>query len=291
MPRKRERLSRAGWADDPLVPIRVERLRALLDRYGWGPSELAGRVGRTQQTISALLRPTGEATRTCRQSLRTKIARALDAPEELLAGEEIVLPGGPFDMPGFEYRYSDHTILATSRLLTKARAACERDLQGCAASGSLPPWPPPPVVINQLLSDLCDLIRIKDWRIRLIQWNRGVEEARGYTEPATLDPWRVDEEDLRRRAEALLQKNAGRVAAGALFAPPKPAPDPNHEAAVLGLVSALEHVTQPWMNGDAGLSYRGLHLLVFPSAKPTLEGPPVPDTHPYAAYLPLLKSG
>lgn len=289
MPRKRERLSRQGWAGDELVPINGEVLKARLDERQWSQSELARRVGSrftNQQNISHILGSGPQ--RRCRRNLRRRIAKVLEVPEESLANEPVVPAIGLMLWPGTEYRYSARTELAASRLLTLAARAVTRDLNRNLAQQEGPVCPPPNDVLEQALNWIADLVLIKHWRQKLIRWNPGVEAERGYTEPPTRNAWDVTVKGRRKPP----RKERSRFPKGALlldYEPlvPKPPEDPAHEAAVLGLLSSVEHLLRPWFDDEAELNYAGLRDFAHLPHHPFAERPePHPATSPFAVFPP-----
>lgn len=77
--------------DDPLVPIRGDRVRDALKRSAWSVMQLHRRTGPTeqtrvkQQTLDLIVH--GKQLR-CARSTRAKIAKALATPVAVLGGEE-----------------------------------------------------------------------------------------------------------------------------------------------------------------------------------------------------------
>jgi transcriptional regulator with XRE-family HTH domain len=69
--------------DDPLCPIRGDRVRAALNRSGWSVSELARKVGAKQPGIDLIVRG---KTKRCRRSLLRRIAKVLGASVSVLDG-------------------------------------------------------------------------------------------------------------------------------------------------------------------------------------------------------------
>jgi len=94
---RRRRRHRKKSVDDPLVPIRGARVKALLDVFDIREKEASRRLGGlkppvriTQQGVNKLIsRRNGR----CRASLRHGLARGLGVPEDWLAGERHRLPG------------------------------------------------------------------------------------------------------------------------------------------------------------------------------------------------------
>jgi hypothetical protein len=253
--RRRTHRQKASQAADPLVPLDVERLRAILDLFGVTPSQLARKVRDHQQTIDAILRAGGR--RQARRSRVKAMAKALGIPEGYLLGEPVVFPMGPLVPPGYEYLYSPRTELAASRLLTHVLQACQRDLRESPARlgerGDVPAELLPHVVVEAVSR----LIRIGDWRQKLIRWDKEVQYARGFTEPASEHPWEIKiGEPTDPPSDRGLYPPGVKVVPWESLARPKQ--DPSHEQAVLGLIAALEHLLEPWFCGQASLNLAGL---------------------------------
>jgi hypothetical protein len=291
MPRKRELLKRKAWADDPRVPIHPAVLKAVLDERGWGPSELAHRIGRpyaTQQNLSHLLKSGG--TRKCRASLRRRIAKVLEVAEDFLAAEPTIPPYHPFDAEGFEYRYSAQTKLAASRLLTLIWKAVILDIEKDRAErGASYPFPPGHLTAHQALNWLCELFMVRPWREKLLMWRPGVESQRGYFEP----PWQGPGEVRSPRLRQLSKKEGVQYPKGVQqimsweATPPKPTPAPDHEAAILAMIRAAEHLLRPWFDGEADLNYASVRDFAHLPKHPFAGIPEVvPETSPLAVWQP-----
>jgi hypothetical protein len=223
-----KRKHRARHPADPLVSINVEVLRALLSERSWGPSELAREAEDTQQTMSSLL--AGAAThKRCRRARAKRIAEVLRIPLELLTGGALALPGGPAVNPGYEYRYSARTELAASRLMTRIASALRRDQ--ARQPKSVRRYPD--VLLRETaMTLLAELVQVGEWRRRLLRWKPGEWERRGSAEPP-IAGW------------------AGSVELREV----KPQRDPEHEAAILGLLRAVEHILTPWFDDKAYLNF------------------------------------
>ena len=248
---------KADWSDDPMVDLKADVLRGLLDNRRWTPSQLAHACATSQQRISALLGPRAKGR--CRRSLRQAVAEALEVSENLLSGEPVVPPFGPFVAEGFEYRYSRRTELAASRFLTLVATAVVRDLEKACGGRSTPSWPPPDVVITTAVNWIAELVLVKYWRQKLLVWNPEVESSRGFTEPATAAlsgppqiVTRVPTDEERKTLPPGVNLIAG------LGSRPQPIDDPAHERAVLSLLVGVEHLLRPWFDGDAALNYRAI---------------------------------
>lgn len=242
---------------DPLVPINQEVLWALLDERGLKPASLARRTGDLEQTLAHILNTPGAR---CRKSRRAKIAKVLQVPLELLAGEGFPIPLG-FTLPdGFEFRYSPRTQLAASRFIARVRAAILRDVRTHPIKGAFPAVAPSDFVEGAILSAFSELMMVGEWRKRFIEWDSDEHQRRGYTEPATVRPW--DEGDFR---------VTGTDEKGFLIweAPaPRHERDPDHEAAILALIRAMEHVLGPWFDGTARLNYRAIRDFIHLPSHP-----------------------
>ena len=285
MPRKREQLARQGWTGDDLAPINGDVLKVLLEQREWGPGQLARQVGRrytNQQNISDILK-SGRARR-CRRSLRRRIAKVLEVPEEYLGNEPVVPPVGPMVWPGTEYQYSIRTRLAASRLLTLTANAVTRDLDRVLGEKESPL--PRDWVVGQALNWIAELVLVKPWRQKLLQWKPGVEAQRGYTEPPSLIVKPSKATGSRRpppRERSKFPKDA--VVMGYEPAVTEVVEDAAHEAGVLALLSGMEHLLRPWFEDEAALNYAALrdfaHLPKHPFAGLPEE---YPATHPMAAF-------
>lgn len=75
-----------GWRDNPLDPIRPDRLRAALSVKGLSVRSAADRLGIPNSTLHYIL--AGGLKRRCRQQLRVDLAALLDLPERWLAGDD-----------------------------------------------------------------------------------------------------------------------------------------------------------------------------------------------------------
>lgn len=224
------RKSRAKPTGDPFVPLSGERLNAAAEHKRVTLSWLAEKVGTSQQALShhALRSSLGH----CRQSLRTKLARALAVSEGFLEGAPVVDYWSSFIPDRTEYRYSSKTELAAGGLSEMVTASCVRDCEraNCTATETR-------LATSQVTAGLSHFIEIAAWRKRLMIWTDAKVEARGFTEPPTQDP----------------------------FSPhPLTKSDENHEKAILGLVAALEHGLTPWFDDEARLNYRAFRDYATP---------------------------
>lgn len=238
------------------VAVNQDVVRALLKARGWTIAELARRTNELEQTLAHLLNRPGAR---CRKSRRARIAKALQVPQQLLAGGSFPIPLGFMVPDGFEFRYSADTQLAASRFITRVRTAVHRDLrikpiEGLQSAG---------VVEDAVLSIFSEFMMFREWRKRFIEWNPRELEQRGYSEPATIRPWnasvRVTETDA-----------TGRMYWEA--SPPRPERDEDHEKAILAVIRGMEHVFEPWFEGKARLNYRAIRDFVHLPA------------HPFAAF-------
>ena len=75
-----------GWRDNPLAPIRPDRLRAALSVKGLSVRSAADKLGIPNSTLHYIL--AGGPKRRCRQHLRLDLAALLDLPEGWLAGDD-----------------------------------------------------------------------------------------------------------------------------------------------------------------------------------------------------------
>ncbi|HEY5021673.1 MAG TPA: helix-turn-helix transcriptional regulator [Gemmatimonadaceae bacterium] len=239
---------------DLLVPINQQILRALLEERGLTIAALARRTGDLEQTLSHVVNAPGAR---CKKSRRAKIARILQVPQELLAGESFPIPLGFMLPDGFEFRYSARTQLAASRFIARVRAALLRDLRTHPIdrkSTGLAPLQ----VEGAVLSAFSEFMMVGEWRKRFIEWAPGEQQRRGYTEPATVKPWDGAIRVTGQEGDHVFWETS----------PPRPERDPDHEAAVLGVIRAMEHVLEPWFGGTARLNYRSIRDFVHLPAHP-----------------------
>jgi hypothetical protein len=221
---------------------------------------LARRTGDLEQTLAHVVNTPGAR---CKKSRRAKIAKVLQVPQELLAGESFPIPLGFMLPDGFEFRYSARTQLAASRFIARVRAALLRDMR--TQSIDRKSHDPETLRLESAVLDaFSELMMVGEWRKRFIEWAPGEQERRGYTEPATLKPW-----------EEGTVRATGREGKSILWdaSPLRRERDRDHEAAILGVIRAMEHVFEPWFAGMARLNYRSIrdfiHLPAHPFASVT----------------------
>lgn len=119
-----------------------------------------------------------------------------------------------------------------------------------------------------------EFMMIGEWRKRFIEWNPDEQQRRGYTEPATIRPW---EGEIRINAV----DEEGRV--DWETANPRRERDPGHEAAILSVIRAMEHVFEPWFRGTARLNYRSMRDFVHLPHHPFAAiNESAPSTSPFA---------
>lgn len=225
---------------DPLVDIDRDVLKSLAAERHLGSTALARAAKQRQQTVDHHL--TGRGIGKCRRSLRVALAKALDVPEGALGGEPIPIPQIPLAQGPYEFLYSRRTRLAASRLIQEVIAAAQRDVRAADASApTTQSRAPGGILVKMVVGFIGELIRIGEWRRRLIEWEPRALEARGYSEPPTVDAWGEE---------------------------PTVPEDPAHEEAILGLIRGVGHVLRPWMEGHARLNYRSLRDLVHLPAHP-----------------------
>lgn len=242
---------------DQLVTINQEVLRALMDERGLTTAALSRRSGESEQTLAHILNNPGAR---CMKSRRGRIAKALQVPQELLAGESFPVPVGFMLPDGFEFRYSPRTQLAASRFIARVGKAVRRDLRINQVS-QRSDAPPTGWVEGAVISALSEFMMIGEWRKRFIEWEPHVQQQRGYTEPATVRPWEGDPQIDVVLEDALLWSTR----------PPRRERDSDHEAAILGVVRAMEHMLEPWFQGTARLNYRSVRDFVHLPNHPFVE--------------------
>jgi hypothetical protein len=245
-------------AEDRFVPINGEMLAVVMQELGVSPARLAAQAGTSAQNIEHMVK-TGSKRR-CRAGLRARIATHLGTSEALLAGDQIAYPGGLLTPSGFEYRYSIRTEHMASRLLTKVAEACFRDLQQERSVDHLHASDPSvQEIIEPVVRAVADLIRVKEWRQRLIVWRPGVELERGHTEPASSSEVQVHGLASPPRQKGVRWPKGAKIVQweGKLL----PTKDVDHEEGVLALIRGMEHVLKPWFENEARLNYDALYRL------------------------------
>ena len=226
------------YAADPMVPIAPNALAWALDKQQVSASELARRLGTSQQAIAHLLpsRKLGddaeEPPRRCRRSRLKAIARELRLAESFLRGDGMVLPA----TVRYGNAYSPAVRLAAGRLCGMARDACVRDMRAAAKRGE-----PAPSVRDDPSREIVDcigeLLNVQSWQRLLL--------ADGEGRPL-LPMWQE-----------------------VLKPTPKRAPNPYVERAMLGLIDAFEEILTPWLTNRARLDYGRLRdLTVLPAHEP-----------------------
>ncbi len=271
--KRRKHRPKESTASDPLVPIHVDRLRAVMEALTIRKGELARRAGEIQQTVSALLKGTGP--RKVRRSRVTRLAEALRMPEGYLLGEPVMFPGGPLVQTGYEYLYSPKTELAASRLLTGVLHACERDLLQHPERMAQLSNVPLDFAAATVVEASSRLIRVKDWRQKLLHWDEKLQAERGFTEPATEDPWKIEATGLIDPPEDRRDQYPPGVKLASWRSLSRPKVDPAHEQAVLGLIAAFEHLLQPWFDNQAALNLATLEGIAhFQPQAPSSPAPP-----------------
>lgn len=169
-------MTRDKWADNPLVDLAPERLRAAMEDGGWTDASLAAAVSRQarprhkleRQNVRHLATQEGKRTR-CRAWRRAALAGVLGVSELWLSGEDILLPL----IPQLRLQRLGHTsprvALALQRLLIECRDACERDLAARAYVEVEDPSTVDPghLVVGVLLESLAQLATPAMWQARL----------------------------------------------------------------------------------------------------------------------------
>ncbi len=252
---------------EELVPVDQDTLRALIDEDGRSISALAAAAGASQQRLSALLTP--KVGKRAHRGFVEALALVLGLSPQLLMGERVAFLGANEVADGAEYRYSRRTELAAQRLVTQIMHATQRDVT--ERVGSLDDLRAL-LVYQQTARSLVECILIHDWRQRLLVWPPGTFR---WTEPMpTGRPFAAVQTEMTdgtrgRRGlvpEQLIPRSAPKASVelvkGKWVPLLNPGKDPNHEAAVLGLIRALEHCLRPWFDGTAELNYRAVRDLV-----------------------------
>ena len=99
------RSPRDKYSHDPLVPIVPARLNAALGRRKLSVKAAAKKIGKSQQTLDAIIQSTGP--RRCRQSTLDKLSSLLKYPEDWLSGRANWLPATVWTA---QSRESDHPL-------------------------------------------------------------------------------------------------------------------------------------------------------------------------------------
>jgi len=230
---RHKRVRSRKYERDPLVALDHEVLQALAAERGLGSTALARVARQRQQTVEYHLKIHGIGE--CRSSLRAALAKALDVPDGLLSGDPIPIPFIPLAEGPYEFLHTRRTRLAASRLIQDVILAVEKDVRAMDASSSdLHPRLPARILAAQVVQQVGELIRVGEWRRRLMEWEPEALAARGYSEPPTVD-------------------TPGQASTVPF--------DAAHEEAILGLIRGIAHVLRPWIDRQAQLNYRVLRDL------------------------------
>jgi len=198
-----------------------------MDRLEVSVAALAKRAADSEQNIAAILKSSER--RTTRASRRATFAKALGVSEHMLSGEAMYLPG---TRAGYELRYSARTWLASGALLTKCTVAARRDIVRLPArvrrtskAAAIP---------DMVARSISDLLEMGSWRERFLRFDPPRSARQGYREPLSSDIEAFDAQ---------------------------PVDDPAHEASIVFMAKALEHILSPWFEGTAVFDYGALREL------------------------------
>ena len=240
------------WEDDPLVPIRLDRLEEARRATGLSVRALAHNAGLRQQTVDAMRqgkewgRP-----RRCRRSNRDRIAEALGLPRiegSLWLGGQIDylldslrrLPDGA----GLEIRLEHSPTgvqLARYHVVQRCLDAWARDA-GLSAGGSRRSSEPlPPSGLRQkffaLQEALTQLTEVFWWRGQLLKPEAPEYEVEGEADERFLEAMR------------------------AIETRPVPADLEIQARIEKALITAVEAILEPWLKGEAELNYENFLAL------------------------------
>lgn len=113
------------YEKDPLVPIDRGFLQAAIEESGLTIQEVARRAKTKKQNVGYMLKEGGKGR--CRASLRDRLTKILQVPEELLAGGNVVIEGWVLMVLGADAYSSKRSLYVALRLLQECLDAAERD--------------------------------------------------------------------------------------------------------------------------------------------------------------------
>ena len=259
-------------AQDPLVRILPARLEEARKAVGLSVRALARKAGVNQQTVDAMLHSRG-AKRRCRQSIRDKLAKALDLPTYQGDGSRW--------LGGEVYRIQDGSLLgnphpsgadlARLRLMDRCRAAWTRDKEQAAAAAALgrPDTIPESARFHQFQHALEKLSSFIWWRgqvyaTRMFVPTRAEYEASLQSLPKDARK-QIRENDRKHRAPLIWDEMTAEAREDWLKWPREATPpdftDEQLNQFELGFVRGLEALLEPWLSGEADIRYAWLVAL------------------------------
>lgn len=244
---KRQKLAaaEAGHRDGPLVPLDGERFRVALDERGLGLAGLVRVLNKGRRPLDRSFKQTlhhhyqGKGSR-IRAKVRERLAQALDAPEDWLAGEEVQAPLGLYLRLLDPMRRSLRVQFAVTRLAWRCFEAVERDLAGEPSRPPTAEGYESRLLVHQAMgSTVARLINVVRGVPRLVSLRphlyppAGPPPVRGPDEP-----WPIDSPLV-----------------GLVKREPLP---PAVEQAYLAAIRVVSDLLERWLAGGEPLNYRGL---------------------------------
>ncbi len=213
-------------AENPLVPISGEHVKAALKSKGLSVTAAAKKIGVEQTTLHYIV--TGQ-TRNCHASLRRDLAKLLKQSQRFLEGKTTTLPyaferlfpvGNTIPIPFVP----PHAQIIASNFIVRCIEQWERDIEAKTA--------PPPRGFNTLMG----------------LWNQPPELRQGCVGMALYE---------------LLEPSRWRRTALALPSSEVPAvTSEQRDTAMPGLIAAAEVVLGPWFEGSSPLEYGKAYALI-----------------------------
>lgn len=237
-----------------MVVLLPGNLRAAMGEGAWTAATLARKLGakENRQTVHHLMQ--GEQPTKCRKRRRSALAKALDVPEEWLAGETLPMPFTAWVYTLAAYPQSARVSLALARLLKRCATAGERDVARYRAepdTGS--PLTASQAVLEYLTATIGSMASPLVWRRALFaeheQLPGGRKSAKSVRPPSVLKP------------------TTARMS-------------PVDEGATLALIRGIAHVLEPWFTDALAMRYgqlEGFALAMNPDSRVTRPGSDRPD--------------
>lgn len=254
---------------DPLVRLLPSRLDEARKAVGLSVSGLARKAGVRQQTLHAILHAQDE--RRCRQSIRNRLAKALDLPTyqsngaRWLGGEEARLRT---QGSGLGDRHPSRAGLALLRLMERCRSAWTREQH----KGSDRSVPQRPASIREgaefhLFEGAIEQLTSCIW------WRNHIYSTMSY--PPTRAEYEAERHSLpKHRRKEIAKRDAsgqGPLIWDEMTAeerehwlkwPPEAMPpaltDEAADRIEQGFIAALEGLLEPWLSGEADIRYEWL---------------------------------
>ena len=276
-------MSIATGKRDPLVNLLPARLEEAREASGLSVTGLARKAGVRQQTVDAMLHARGE--RRCRQSIRDRLAKALDLPthqtngSRWLGGEDARLYAGG---PGWGYKHPSRAGLTRLRLMDRCLSAWSRDQQK-AADQSSPPRPasiPAGAKFQLLEGAIGQLTNCIWWRNHIYSTTSFPPTRAEYDAELQTLPADQRKEILKRNASGqgplIWDEMTAEEREHWLKWPPEAMPPGFTEEAgdriELGLIAALEGLLEPWLSGESEIRYQWLVALRSEGNRISREG-------------------